>query len=134
MIDAATKRFVRQRACNRCEYCRLPQAAQPYVTFHVEHVRSRKHKGSDHRSNLALACERCNASKGTDLSGVDPNTGKVHRLFNPRTQSWNDHFVFSGPLILGRTPKGRATVAVLGMNDERRVRLRAELLLSGEFG
>ncbi len=134
MIDAATRRFVRERAFDRCEYCRLPQAAQPFVTFHVEHVRSRKHRGSDNRSNLALACERCNAFKGADLSGVDPRTGKVHRLFDPRKQGWNDHFKLNGALIVGKTPTGRATVAVLGMNEERRVRLRAELLALGEFG
>ena len=33
-MDGTTKRLVRQRAGDRCEYCLLPQAAQPYVTFH----------------------------------------------------------------------------------------------------
>jgi len=104
------------------------------VAFHIEHVLPRKHGGSDDPLNLALACRRCNALKGTDLSGIDPDTGKVERLFDPRTQDWNDHFELREALILGRTPTGRATVAVLGMNEDRRVRLRAEHLALGEFG
>jgi len=132
-MDASTKRMVRVRANNRCEYCRLPQAAQPYVTFHIEHIVPRKHKGSDDPSNLALACERCNASKGTDLAGIDIETGEVERLFDPRTQEWTDHFEFNGAYIAGKTPAGRATVAVLGMNEYRRVLLRAELLEPGEL-
>ena len=132
-MDATIKRSVRDRARHRCEYCRLPQAAQPYVTFHIEHVLPRKHGGSDDPSNLALACERCNAFKGTDLSGIDPDTGQVERLFDPRTQFWADHFELRGALILGRTSTGRATVAVLGMNEDRRVLLRAEILTLGEF-
>jgi HNH endonuclease len=103
------------------------------VTFHIEHVLPRKHGGSDDPSNLALACERCNAFKGTDLSGIDPDTGQVERLFDPRTQVWSDHFELRGALILGRTSTGRATVAVLGMNEDRRVLLRAEILTLGEF-
>ncbi|MGZ3390286.1 MAG: HNH endonuclease [Isosphaeraceae bacterium] len=132
-MDATIKRSVRDRARHRCEYCRLPQAAQPYVTLHIEHVLPRKHGGSDDPSNLALACERCNAFKGTDLSGIDPDTGQVERLFDPRTQVWADHFELRGALILGRTSTGRATVAVLGMNEDRRVLLRAEILTLGEF-
>ncbi len=132
-MDAVIKRSVRDRARHRCEYCRLPQAAQPYVTFHIEHVLPRKHGGSDDPSNLALGCERCNAFKGTDLSGIDRDTGQVERLFDPRTQVWADHFELRGALILGRTSTGRATVAVLGMNEDRRVLLRAEILTLGEF-
>ncbi len=132
-MDATIKRSVRDRARHRCEYCRLPQAAQPYVTFHIEHVLPRKHGGSDDPSNLALACERCNAFKETDLSGIDPDTGQVERLFDPRTQDWADHFELRGALIVGRTSTGRATVAVLRMNEDRRVPLRAEILTLGEF-
>ena len=90
------------------------------MTFQVNHVPWRKLGGSDKPSNLALACERCNASKGTDLTGVDPGTGQVVRLFDPRTESWNEHFEAARAVIIGRTPAGRTTVAVLGMNQDRR--------------
>ena len=37
-MDDATRTSVVERASNQCEYCRLPQSAQPSVTFHVDHV------------------------------------------------------------------------------------------------
>jgi 5-methylcytosine-specific restriction endonuclease McrA len=67
-MDAALRKFVRERANGRCEYCMLPQEAVPYFTFHVEHIRARQHQGSDEPSNLALACPDCNAKKGPNRS------------------------------------------------------------------
>jgi hypothetical protein len=132
-MDAATRRVVWQRAEDRCEYCRLPQTAQPFVAFHVEHIRARAHGGSDDAQNLCIACERCNAFKGPNLAGVDPDTGNVERLFDPRHQTWHEHFVLRGALILGLSVVGRTTVELLRMNEGRRVQLRAELIARGEF-
>lgn len=50
------------------------------------------------------------------------------RLFNPRIDTWRDHFGFQGAIIVGRTPIGRVTVQVLNMNEDRRVQLRVTLL------
>ena len=132
-MDAVTRQSVRQRALDRCEYCRLPQSSQPFVTFHVEHIIARQHGGTDHLDNLCLACERCNAAKGPNLSGRDPVTGNIERLFDPRHQDWPEHFQFQGPVIVGLTPVGRATVDVLKMNEHRRVQLRAEVQAGGDF-
>lgn len=55
-MDAATRRLVRERAGNRCEYCGLHQDESPLAVLHVEHIRPRKHGGSDETVNLALAC------------------------------------------------------------------------------
>ena len=133
MMDGATRRLVRDRTRDRCEYCRLPQAGQPFVTFHVEHIVPKTHGGHDEPPNLCLACERCNAFKGPNLSGIDPATGRVERIYDPRTQSWDEHFEFQGALIVGRTPIGRATMEVLKFNAGRRVQLRSELLGRGEL-
>ncbi len=132
-MDAATRDFVRQRAGQRCEYCRLPQAAAPFFTFHIEHVRAKQHHGGDEAENLALACPDCNRFKGPNLSAIDPETGTLVPVFNPRTQSWQEHFAFMGGEILGRTPVGRATAALLNMNEEPRLEMRSELLRSGEL-
>src|SRR5512135_2673788 len=102
-MDAATRALVRTRAGNRCEYCLLHQDYAE-LSHHVEHIVAIKHGGSDDPSNLCLACERCNLFKGSDLTGFDSVTGLVERLFNPREQSWADHFELQGPLIVGRTP------------------------------
>ena len=132
-MEAATRRLVRQRAQDRCEYCRLPQAAQPFVTFHVEHIIAKQHGGSDDPMNLCLACERCNAFKGPNVAGLDPATGQVEPLFNPRTQSWPDHFELRGALIVGLSPVGRTTLELLAMNEGRRAQLRADLIARDEF-
>lgn len=84
----------------------------PMIRFHVDHIIAEQHGGSDDFENLALCCSRCNYSKGPNLSGIDPSSGSIVPLFNPRTESWHDHFELHGALIIGRTPTGRATVRV----------------------
>jgi hypothetical protein len=132
-MDQALKDIVRQRAGNRCEYCRLRQEHLPFSTFQVEHVTPRKHGGGDDPANLALACERCNFHKGPNLTGIDPTSGSIVELFHPRQQTWEEHFAFHGPLVVGLTAAGRATVRVLNMNESRRVQLRQELLNAGDI-
>lgn len=132
MIDAATRNFVRARAGDRCEYCLLRQE-RTGLAHHIEHVIARQHGGSDEVGNLALACNRCNACKGPNLSGIDPETSALVPLFHPRRDDWNEHLEFQRAHIIGRTPKGRTTARVLQMNDERRLMRRRELLALGEL-
>ena len=126
-MNAATRRRVVRRARNCCEYCRLSQLAAPVARFQIEHVRPRQHKGSDAFKNLALACPRCNRYKGPNLSAIDPKTKRIVPLFNPRTQDWNSHFEVHGIAIAGLTAIGRATVRLLKMNAEDRLKVRAAL-------
>jgi hypothetical protein len=77
---------------------------------------------------LALACDRCNAFQGPNLSSIDPMTGKIVTLFHPRNNVWNDHFILQeNGVIAGRTDVGRATVRLLNMNAHHRVLLRREI-------
>lgn len=131
-MDAETKTLVWTRAEGRCEYCRIQQA-HVELTHHIEHIIARKHGGSDDPSNLCVACERCNLFKGSDLTGIDPTTGEVERLFNPRTQAWAEHFEHHGALIAGLSPTGRTTVRVLSMNAGQRLQLRAALIAQGLY-
>ena len=57
-MDARTRELVRQRAGQRCEYCRLPQRAVPYLVFHVDHIIAKQHldEVSDDPQMLAWAC------------------------------------------------------------------------------
>ena len=75
-MDAATERLVRQRAGERCEYCRLPQAITP-MPFEVDHIIARKHGGADEVENLCLACFYCNSFKGPNIAGIDPESGEI---------------------------------------------------------
>ncbi|MGD0296243.1 MAG: HNH endonuclease [Bryobacteraceae bacterium] len=131
-MDAGTRRLVRERARERCEYCRLHQRNSEFL-HHIEHVIARQHGGSDEVDNLALACHRCNLHKGPNLSGVDPLTNAVEILFHPRRDHWPEHFEFRGAYLEGLTPARRVTVEVLALNDARRLELRRELLALGEL-
>jgi hypothetical protein len=127
-MDDEIEAFVHQRAGYRCEYCRVHQRYYPDFTFHVEHIVARQHHGSDDPENLALACHLCNSKKGPNLSGLDPDTGELTRLFNPRTDVWDEHFrLDESGQIVGLTAIGRTTAEVLGMNAEIRVQIRREI-------
>ena len=123
-MDEGLRQFIRGRANHSCEYCRMPQEAEPFFTYHVEHIVARQHGGGDEDGNLALACYYCNAHKGPNLSGLDPESGALVRLFHPRQDQWDEHFERNGVIIVGRTAIGRATVGLLKMNaaDRRRIR------------
>ena len=132
-MDEVTRREVRIRARNRCEYCRLRQEQAPFPRFHVEHIRPIKHGGSDALDNLCLACGQCNLHKSSNLTGIDPATDEITPLFHPRTDIWATHFAPDGAALAGLTPKGRTTVRVLNMNDTDRIQFRLELLELGEL-
>jgi hypothetical protein len=78
-------------------------------------------------------CSFCNGAKGPNAAGYDPETGDLVRLFNPRTDTWHDHFTWDGPLLRAMTPVGRATVDVLRINDPSRVEHRRLLITLGLF-
>lgn len=129
-MDSVASDVVRQRAGHRCEYCHVPQQASA-LRFHIEHIAARQHGGSDDDANLALACPECNFQKGTNLSGMDPDSGALTPLFHPRRDSWEDHFARVGARIVGKTPVGRTTIWLLEMNTGDRLRWREMLIRAG---
>ena len=131
-MDRALEELVWERADYRCEYCQMPQEYEP-TTFEMDHVIAQSHGGRTRASNLCLACFSCNSFKGANLAGIDPKTKKVVPLFNPRRNSWRRHFRWNGPVLVGRTPAGRATVATLRINLDHRVAYRQELIDEGIF-
>lgn len=124
--------LVRRRAKNRCEYCKVPQEFWS-TSLHIEHIVAQQHAVDDRPSNLALACDRCNLTKGPNLTSIDPQTREVVLLFNPRRDNWNEHFEYDGPSIVGLTSTGRATVALLRMNERAKVKLRSALIQLGKL-
>jgi hypothetical protein len=131
-VDKALEDLVKRRAREACEYCHMPQAVHP-SPFQIDHIIAQQHHGPTTADNLAWSCLRCNSHKGPNLSGYDWETGEVVRLFNPRQDTWGEHFEWDGPYLRGRTQVGRATIDVLTINHPAYVELRASLIAEGVF-
>jgi hypothetical protein len=132
-MRASTRALVRSRAGEHCEYCRLHEADLPLFPFHIEHILPKKHGGTDDPRSLAWSCHHSNLAKSSNLSGRDAVTGRIVVLFNPRRQRWQRHFEWDGPRLVGLTPCGRATIAVLNINAAHRIDLRELLIDARRF-
>lgn len=99
--------------------------------MHADHVVP---SAGDELENLCLACVNCNLSKSDAILARDPVSSEIVRLFNPRQDSWNDHFKWSenGIYIIGHSTIGRATIVRLKMNQERVVRARQIWVAAGK--
>ncbi|NOT55983.1 MAG: HNH endonuclease [Deltaproteobacteria bacterium] len=132
-IPPALRIAVIERAGGHCEYCRLPEEAT-WVPHEIDHVIAEKHRGQTTVDNLALACAPCNSHKGSDLASVDPQTGKITQLFNPRIQHWHEHFrLAEDGTIVPSTAEGRVTVLLLRCNDPLRQQQRANLIAARQL-
>ena len=131
-IPLALRRLVSERARGRCEYC-LIHEDDAYFAHEPDHIISEKHGGQATADNLALACFFCNRHKGSDIASLDPETGCLTPLFNPRTQHWSDHFVLEGPIIRPLTPEGRVTIIILQLNHPDRLFERQVLIAAGRY-
>jgi HNH endonuclease len=118
---------IRAMAQGRCEYCRMPQSEYRF-RFVMDHIIARQHGGLTEMTNLALCCGPCNLFKGPNLAGIDPASGQMARLFNPRTDRWPEHFRYEDAVLVGLTPTGGATVAVLAINLPLRIAARRALI------
>jgi HNH endonuclease len=118
-IPVEIERRVRNAARNRCGYCLSPQHLV-MARLEIDHIIPLSKGGSSDESNLWLACPICNRYKSDKTTAVDPETGAMVTIFNPRTQVWSEHFQWlkDGIRILGKTITGRATVAAMHLSDD----------------
>jgi hypothetical protein len=125
---------VARDARHECGYCRAPQRALPY-RLEVEHLLPTSRGGADERANLWLSCHKCNKLRSNRMKGEDPLTGEVVDLFHPRLELWEAHFAWEqdGVYIVGRTAKGRATVAALKLNDAYHKSARSVWIIAGIY-
>lgn len=112
------RRQVREDAGNRCGYC-LSAEEISGLALQFEHLCPEAGGGQTIRENLWLACRRCNSHKADRVYALDPVSGLEVSLFNPRLDSWTEHFEWaqSGTMIAGVSDRGRATVEALNMNE-----------------
>jgi hypothetical protein len=127
---ASLRELVWQRAGGRCEYCQLPQFLT-ILPHELDHIVAQQHRGLTTSENLCLACALCNSHKGPNLTGIDPVTQAITRLFHPRQDDWNVHFRWNGPVLEGLSPIGRTTIEVLAINEPARVLFRRLSIQAG---
>ena len=131
-INRDLERDVRVRAAHRCEYCHLPESCAN-LPHQIDHIIPHQHRGATSLENLALCCGPCNRHKGPNLTGIDPQTRQIVSLLNPRTDRWKDHFRWQGPVLVGLTEIGRATIDVLSINLSPYVSRRRALMEGGKL-
>jgi len=73
-IPEALRRQIAVRANFHCEYCLTGQINRT-KPHEVDHIYAEKHGGATVAENLCLSCYYCNRYKGSDLCGLDPETG-----------------------------------------------------------
>jgi len=130
-VSQELRRMVEARAFDRCEYC-LTHVDDALVGCEVDHIISEKHGGLTIAENLAFSCAYCNRRKGTDVGSVTA-IGQFVRFFNPRTDTWHEHFAVRRARIESVTEIGWVTVKVLGLNEPDRVEERAILQAAKRF-
>lgn len=126
-ISISLRQLVSDRAGGKCEYCQIHQDFSIY-THEADRVIALKHGGETSAVNLVLSCLPCNRYKGSDLTSIDPITGKITPLFNPRVQNWSDHFNLKDSYILGISSTGRTTIFLLKLNEPTRLQIRQALI------
>lgn len=132
-VPVALKQLVFERARGLCEYC-CSQAKYAIDPLVIDHVQPVSKGGQTIENNLALSCQTCNNYKHNKAEALDPVTGQLVPLFHPRRMEWNQHFIWNEDTtqMLGITPTGRATVALLQTNREGVVNMRRVLVIMNE--
>jgi 5-methylcytosine-specific restriction endonuclease McrA len=132
-MNKVVRQEVKLRARHLCEYCHCPEYFSP-DPFELDHIFPLSAGGDSQLDNLALACSGCNGHKSDSFVAIDPGTGQLSHLYNPRKDNWEEHFRWDAEflLIVGISPTGRATIDKIKVNRENVVNLRRVLAKAGE--
>lgn len=131
-ISVELRKQVYERAQGCCEYCLISEQVTLFV-HQVDHIIAEKHGGLTAIDNLALACVLCNKYKGSDIASIDGESGDIIRLYHPRRDNWQEHFLLSAANIMPLTAIGRVTASLLQFNRAERVAERELLVKAGMF-
>lgn len=84
-ISTELRRRVAEEARHRCGYC-LTREEIVGTPMEIDHIIPESLGGLTEQDNLWLACSLCNDYKGTRIAALDPISGEIIRLFDPRRQ------------------------------------------------
>jgi hypothetical protein len=132
-ISETVRDRVVARSRYRCEYCQMP-SIYIYAPMEIDHIRPTALGGDDDEENLCLSCPRCNGFKGSQITGSDV-AGVEVRLFNPRLDTWSEHFTWADDkaTIIALSSCGWATVNALQMNIQAAVNFRKTMASIGGY-
>ena len=85
-VPAALRARVTRQARHRCGYC-LTAEQVVGSPMEIDHLVPEAQGGLTEEGNLWLACSACNTFKGDRTTVLDPLTGEIVPLFNPRGRS-----------------------------------------------
>jgi HNH endonuclease len=131
-LSKELRQQVFNRANSKCEYCLLAVADTPYG-HQIDHIIPRQHGGKDELENLALCCSRCNRHKGPNLASLDPESGEIIALFNPRKQTWSEHFRLEDGVFIALSAVGQVSITILKLNTEQRIAERKVLISQKKY-
>ena len=119
-IAESVRQMVAQRANYCCEYCHIHQH-EVFYPFHIDHIISLKHGGVTESNNLVYSCFPCNLNKGSDVGTFLLPQQVFIRLFNPRSDRWEEHFGIDSGRMYDKISIGQATIKLLKMNEIERI-------------
>lgn len=132
-VSEKVKVLVAKRANYRCEYCKIYER-HSFLSFHIEHIISLKHGGSSEIDNLAFSCPVCNINKGSDIATFIDESNVPIRFFNPRKDTWSEHFKLELTGYLSpKTKIGEATIKILALNHPDSIIERLSMIKMGIF-
>ena len=101
-ISNALRHRVAVQTRHRCGYC-LTSEAIVGTPMEIDHIIPQSLGGPTEEDNLWLACSLCNDHKSDRIAALDPRTGTIVRLFDPRHQVWREHFAWTADIGLYRS-------------------------------
>ena len=93
-IPKALRERVTAQARHRCGYC-LTSEATVGTPMEIDHIVPESIGGQTEEDNLWLACSLCNDHKSDRIAALDPLSGEIVQLFDPRHQTWSEHFAWT---------------------------------------
>ena len=131
-MNKSLRKRIKERAQYLCEYCLSPERFCASY-YEGDHITPPSAGGTDDYENFANACGGCNNNKSNHIQAIDPISGHVVSLYNPRLHIWEEHFGWNETftLMLGISPIGRATIKKLKLNREEVINLRILLVSAG---
>ena len=112
---------LREETMGKCAYCESRFEHVAYL--HIEHILPKRRFPLlvCEWSNLTLACQVCNTSKGDYYD-------EAALLLNPYVDEVELHVVFYGPMVIDRSDRARLTIAKLKLNRPDLLYQRQEAL------